>query len=250
MTWTDIAVIADHPKAHIEEAALLADLAKSEISKAWVFGGGASTTNDFDGANSAVLELARRNPATIVPIGVINPFHVARDAANWVDRGLKGFRVLTNWGNWISLNNVRELVVPLARLMRDARLPLIVALEGFSPMTGGSVALPLILRRECPGVCLILDHCWSPLGWADYLAFAAEFPDVWVTLHGLPQMLLRHAVAELGTRRILAGSWYPEADPDLVYLQIARAVGSGVDLGAVLTANAERALAGKRASDD
>jgi predicted TIM-barrel fold metal-dependent hydrolase len=113
-------------------------------------------------------------------------------------------------------------------------------------MTGGSVALPLIVRRGCPDVCLVLDHCWSPLAWDDYLAFAHEYPDVWMTLHGLPQMLLRRVIRDLGPDRILLGSWYPENDPDLVLLQVERAWSLGGRLDETLTANAERAAAGRR----
>jgi len=249
MGWTDIAVYADHPRLPAEGAALRAALAKAGVAKSWVFGGHAATTNDFAAANARALALAQFDPEAFVPIGVVNPFEARVQAPDLVRRGMKGFRVLTNWGNWISLNNVRELVVPLAGVMRDANLPLIVALEGFAPMTGGSVALPTILRRECPGVCLILDHCWSAHAWEDYLGFAEEYPDVWLTLAGLPQLLLRRVIDRLGTRRILAGSWYPETDPDLVYIQIERAAGVGDRLQTILAENAARAAAGHAAAE-
>ena len=237
---------AAHPKAAVDEKSLLAAMSAGGISRAWLFGAEVATTHDFAAANARVLDLAERHPDRFVPIGVVNPFEAKAEAPRLLARGMKGIKVLTNWGNWISLNNVREFIVPLGQLLAEARLPLMIALEGVSPLTGGSVSLPLIVRRGCPDVCLILDHCWSPLAWDDYLAFADEFPDVWLTLHGLPQLLLRRAVRELGTDRILLGSWYPETDPDLVYMQVERAAGTGARLGEVLTANAERALAGRK----
>jgi len=246
MSWIDVSVCAAHPKAAVDERALLATMAGAGVARAWLFGAEVATSHDFKAANDRVLDLAARHPDKFVPIGVVNPFEAAVETPRLLARGMKGMKVLTNWGNWISLNNVREFIVPLGRMMCEANLPLIIALEGVAPLTGGSVALPLIVRRACPDLALVLDHCWSPLAWEDYLAFARDYPDVWMTLHGLPQMLLRRVVAELGLDRILLGSWYPETDPDLVYLQVERAAGPGVRLGAVLTANAERALAGRR----
>jgi uncharacterized protein len=246
MSWIDVSVCAAHPKAAVDPQALLATMDEAGVARAWLFGAEVATTHDFAAANARVLDLAERHPDRFVPIGVVNPFEASVEAPRLLARGMKGIKVLTNWGNWISLNNVREFIVPLGHLLTDARLPLIIALEGVSPLTGGSVSLPLIVRRACPKLCLVLDHCWSPLAWEDYLAFAREYPDVWITLHGLPQMLLRRAIEELGPDRILLGSWYPETDPDLVYLQVERASGLGARLGDMLTANAERALAGRR----
>jgi len=246
MTWIDVSICAAHPKAAVEEQTLLDAMGRSGVARAWLFGAEVATTHDFEAANARVLALAERHPDRFVPIGVVNPFKASSEVPKLLSRGMRGIKVLTNWGNWISLNNVREFIVPIGQRLAEAGLPLVIALEGVAPMTGGSVALPLIVRRGCPDVCLVLDHCWSPLAWDDYLAFAHEYPDVWMTLHGLPQMLLRRVIRDLGPDRILLGSWYPENDPDLVLLQVERAWSLGGRLDETLTANAERAAAGRR----
>jgi predicted TIM-barrel fold metal-dependent hydrolase len=56
---------------------------------------------------------------------------------------------------------------------------------------------------------------------------------------------LTRVVRELGVHRILLGSWLPETDPDIVYLQIKRAAGIGDRIAGVLTENAARVLAGQ-----
>lgn len=243
-SWTDTAVCFGHPKVAPEEDALIAALDRWSIGKAWVFGYDAVATHDFESANARVLALAEKHPGRIVPIGLLNPLHSEEEAPRLLSRGMAGVRVLTGWGNWISYDNIRRHVVPLAEIMEAADKPLIVALEGVIPLTGGSLSLPLQIRQHCPGCCLVLDHLWSALGWDDYLAFARLHPEVWLTLSGLPQMLMNRAIRELGPDRLLLGSWHPETDIDLVTRQIERGWSNASPAGPQLAANAERVLAG------
>jgi hypothetical protein len=134
--------------------------------------------------------------------------------------------------------------VPIARILTQRSLHLSIALEGNVPVTGGSTFLPVIVREACPEACIVLDHCWQPTSWEDYLALAQDDTDLWFTLHALPQALLKRVIAELGTHRIVLGSWLPETDPDLVYDQVRRAAGIGDGIADVLNANAARVLAG------
>jgi predicted TIM-barrel fold metal-dependent hydrolase len=247
MEWTDTAVCFGHPRRPANADALMAALDRFGIATAWVFGGEVVATHDFETANARVLDLAEKHPGRIVPVGVLNPFEAQAEAPRLIARGMRGIRILTGWGNWISLDNIHRHVLPLAERMQAERKPLFVAMEGMIPMTGGSLSLPLHIRERCPEVCLVLDHLWSALGWDDYLAFARAYPDVWLTLAGLPQMTMNRAVAELGPGRILLGSWLPETDTDLVTAQIERAWGHDGAPAAALARNAERVLAGERA---
>ena len=55
-------------------------------------------------------------------------------------------------------------------------------LEGNVPVTGGSTFLPVIVREACPDACIVLDHCWLPSAWEDYLALAMEVEEAKIAL--------------------------------------------------------------------
>jgi predicted TIM-barrel fold metal-dependent hydrolase len=134
--------------------------------------------------------------------------------------------------------------VPIAQTLQARSLHISIALEGNVPVTGGSTFLPVIVREACPDACIVLDHCWLPSAWEDYLALAQDDRALWFALHSLPQALLGRVVRELGLERIVLGSWLPETDPDLVYAQLRRAAGIGDALAGVLRDNASRVLRG------
>jgi predicted TIM-barrel fold metal-dependent hydrolase len=244
--WTDTSVCLDHheyPDAS-RPARLLQAMDAAEIECGWVFGYRAVATHDFDAANDAVRRLVGDHRGRFVPIGLVNPFHAFPAVDRLLDQGFKSIKILTGWGNWLTIDNVRRVVVPITRALQARSLHVSIALEGNVPVTGGSTFLPLIVREACPNACIVLDHCWLPSAWEDYLALAQEDPDIWFTLHTLPQALLRRVVRELGVGRILLGSWLPETDPDIVYLQLQRAAGIGETLSDVLRDNATRVLQG------
>jgi predicted TIM-barrel fold metal-dependent hydrolase len=244
--WTDTAVCYRHPewRTQSEEAPLLRSMDAFGVRQAWVFGYEAVATHAFDQANRDIETLAQRHPDRIVPIGLVNPFYAFPAVDRLLDQGFKSIKILTGWGNWLTIGNVRRVVVPIAQKLKERSLHLSIALEGNVPVTGGSTFLPVIVREACPDACIVLDHCWQPTSWEDYLALAQDDRDLWFTLHALPQALLKRVIAELGTRRIVLGSWLPETDPDLVYEQVRRAAGIGDEIADVLNANAARVLAG------
>ena len=244
--WTDTSICLDHPEYPDQSQAttLLRAMDAAGIDRGWLFGYRAVATHDFDAANDAVRRLAADHASRFVPIGLVNPFHAFPAVDRLLDQGFKSIKILTGWGNWLTIGNVRRVVVPIAQALAERSLPVSIALEGNVPVTGGSTFLPLIVREACPDACIVLDHCWLPSAWEDYLALAQQDRDLWFTLHSLPQALLRRVVRELGVERILLGSWLPETDPDLVYLQLARAAGIGDRLADVLRDNAARALQG------
>jgi predicted TIM-barrel fold metal-dependent hydrolase len=247
MTWTDVSVCYRHPewKAQSEETTLLAAMDAADIGRAWVYGYEAVATHNFAQANRDIKALADAHPERFVPIGLVNPFHAFPAADELMDQGFKSIKILTGWGNWLTIENVRLSVIPIARRLKERSLHLSLALEGNVPVTGGSTFLPYLVREACPDVCMVLDHCWLPDAWKDYLVLAEDDPALWFTLHALPQALLTHVVGSLGVERILLGSWLPETDPDLVYTQIKRAAGVGDRIDEILTENAARALAGQ-----
>jgi predicted TIM-barrel fold metal-dependent hydrolase len=244
--WADTSVCYGHPEygAQAEEGALLRAMDEAGIGQAWTFGYEAVATHAFEAANRAVKALVQRHPERFVPIGLVNPFHAFPAVDNLLDEGFKSIKILTGWGNWLTIGNVRRVVVPIARTLHERSLHLSIALEGNVPVTGGSTFLPVIVRDACPNACIVLDHCWLPSAWEDYLALAQDDRNLWFTLHSLPQALLTRVVRELGPERILLGSWLPETDPDLVYAQLRRAAGIGDDLIGILNDNAARVLRG------
>ena len=94
--------------------------------------------------------------------------------------------------------------------------------------------LQRLLELDASGSDLAADVA----GWRERLAgLAAETP--------MPERVgAWKIVRELGVERILLGSWLPETDPDLVYLQVERAAGLGNALREVLRDNAARVLEG------
>ena len=171
-------------------------------------------------------------------------FTRSRPSRTCSTKGFKSIKILTGWGNWLTIGNVRRVVVPITQALQRRSLHVSIALEGNIPVTGGSTFLPLIVREACPDACIVLDHCWLPSAWEDYLALAEDDRNLWFTLHSLPQALLTRVVRELGLARIVLGSWLPETDPDLVYAQLQRAAGIGDGLASVLRDNAARVLQG------
>ena len=248
--WTDTSVCLDHPE-YAEQArakALLRAMDGAGIGQGWVFGYRAVATHDFDAANRAVRDVVEQHPDRFVPIGLVNPFHAFPAVDELLDAGFKSIKILTGWGNWLTIGNVRRVVVPITRALQERSLHVSIALEGNIPVTGGSTFLPLIVREACPDACIVLDHCWLPSAWEDYLALAQDDRNVWFTLHSLPQALLTRVARELGIHRIVLGSWLPETDPDLVYLQLRRATGMGDELAGILRENASRVLRGLQPS--
>ena len=248
MSWTDVAVCYGHPEWPEQAGAdaLLGAMDAHGIGQAWAFGYDAVATHDFDRSNRAVKELAARHPQRFVPVGLINPFHAFPAVERLTDEGFKSIKILTGWGNWLTIGNVRRVVVPIAKHLQSCSLHLSIALEGNIPVAGGSTFLPMIVRDACPDVCMVLDHCWLPSAWEDYLAYAQDDKDTWFVLHSLPQALLARVVRELGMHRILLGSWLPETDPDIVYMQVKRAAGVGDEISKILSENAARALKGQQ----
>lgn len=244
--WTDTCICYGHPEypAQAQEVPLLRAMDAAGIGQGWVHGYDAVATHDFERANEGVRRLAARHPARFVPIGLVNPFHAFPAVDRLLDDGFRSIKILTGWGNWLTIGNVRHVVVPITQALERRALHVSIALEGNVPVTGGSTFLPLVVREACPDACIVLDHCWLPSAWEDYLALARDDPDLWFTLHALPQALLTRVVRELGLQRILLGSWLPETDPDLVYAQLRRAAGIGDALGGVLRDNSARALQG------
>lgn len=246
MSWTDVSVCYRHPEwpDKSDGPQLLSAMDAFGIDQAWVYGYHAVATHDFERANTDLEALTSRHAGRLVPIGLVNPFHAFPAVDRLIERGFKGIKILTGWGNWLTMDNVRRNVIPIARRLRERSLHISLALEGNVPVTGGNTFLPYLVRDAVPDACIVLDHCWSPASWEDYLALAKEDRDLWFTLHALPQSLLTRVVRELGTERILLGSWLPETDPDLVHLQVKRAAGIGDRIDAVLTENAQRVLQG------
>ena len=244
--WTDTSVCFGHPEypAHAETGPLLRAMDAAGIDQAWVFGYRAVATHDFAAANASVRTLVAQHPDRLVPIGLVNPCHAFPAVENLLDEGFKSIKILTGWGNWLTIGNVRRVVVPITQALQRRSLHVSIALEGNIPVTGGSTFLPLIVREACPDACIVLDHCWLPSAWEDYLALAQDDRNLWFTLHSLPQALLTRVVRELGLARIVLGSWLPETDPDLVYAQLQRAAGIGDGLASVLRDNAARVLQG------
>ena len=246
MGWTDTSICYGHPEypQQAEAEPLLRAMDAAGIDQGWVFGYRAVATHDFDHANESVRRLVALHPDRFVPIGLVNPFHAFPAVETLLDVGFRSIKILTGWGNWLTIGNVRRVVVPITQALHARSLHLSIALEGNIPVTGGSTFLPLIVREACPDACIVLDHCWLPSAWEDYLALAQDDRDLWFTLHALPQALLTRVVRALGLERIVLGSWLPETDPDLVYAQLHRAAGIGDALAGVLRDNAARVLRG------
>ena len=244
MAWTDVSVCYGHPAVapEISDATLLKAMDAAGVGVAWIFGYNAVATHDFVAENDRVAKLVKAHPDRFVPVGLVNPFEAFPEVDRVLDKGFLGIKILSGWGNWLTIENVRRLIIPIAERLQERSCHMSVALEGNVPTRGGRVYLPLLIRESCPDVSLVLDRCWSPTAWEDYLTIAREDPSLWVTLHWLPQRLMERIVDELGTRRVLLGTWYPETDADLAYAPLERAAALGSKIDAILSNNAERVL--------
>ncbi len=201
-SWTDTSICFGHPEypRQAEADPLLRAMDAANIDQGWIFGYGAVATHDFEQANEGVRRIVALHPDRFVPIGLVNPFHAFPAVENLLDAGFKSIKILTGWGNWLTIGNVRRVVVPITQALQSRSLHVSIALEGNIPVTGGSTFLPLIVREACPDACIVLDHCWLPSAWEDYLALAQDDRNLWFTLHALPQALLTRVVRELGSR--------------------------------------------------
>lgn len=249
MGWTDTGVCLTHPEGQETAGRLVATLAAQGVERAWVFGYGAVQSHDFAGENANVLAAAAAHPATLVPVALVNPFTAAREVDGLIESGFKAVKVLTGWGNWLTIENIRNTLVPVARRLAASKLHMSIALEGNLPLRGGSVYLPLLVREACPECVLVLDHCWSQYSWLDYLAIAEEDASLWFALHELPPRMIRDIVERIGIDRLVLSSWFPEHAPGLIFDRVASAL--GMDAGALadaLSRNAARVLEGQHAA--
>jgi hypothetical protein len=247
MAWIDTSVCLGHPEYPdlATEDKLLTAMDAADISMAWIFGYDAIGTHDFDASNNAVQRIAAKHPDRFVPIGLINPVLAFPAVNRLLDNGFKSIKVVCGWGNWLTIDNIRRLVGPVVEALHGRGLHLSVTVEGNVPTRGGSAYIPLVIREASPDIPLIVDRCWTPQAWEDYLTIAKQDPSLWFSLNSLPQRLLERVVGELGLHRVLLASWYPETDLEIVQHQIARAVPEVSDPGSVFAANAMRALSGQ-----
>ena len=245
MGWTDTSVCLTHPESAPPPAELMADLRRQGVTTAWIFGYKALQSHDFDAENALVKHTVRQFPDELVPIALVNPFHAERQIEGLIGRGFKGVKILSGWGNWLTIDNIRRTVVPLAKVLAANRLHLSIALEGNFPLRGGSVYLPLLIREACPEISLVLDRCWTPHTWLDYLTIAEEDTTLWFTLHELAPKLLRQVIERLGLSRVVLGSWHPDHAPGDVFARLLSCSAmQPAELEALLTRNAAQILAG------
>ena len=246
MGWTDTSVCLTQP-GYTQSPNELVDALRDEgVTRAWIFGYGAVQSHDFLAANALVADAAQRFPDALVPLAVVNPFNAEREIEGLIKRGFRGVKILTDWGNWLTIDNIRRTVVPLAKTLAAHRLHLSFALEGNVPLRGGSVYLPLLVREACPEISLLLDRCWTPQAWLDYLTIADEDKTLWFTVQDLPPKLLRQVIDRLGLSRIVLGSWHPDQSPKHLFEKLNTLTDTdAVKLGAILTANADTILAGQ-----
>lgn len=250
MGWTDTSVCLTHPDGGEPVEALAQALASQQVDQAWVYGYGAVKSHDFAQENKRVLAAAKSYPHLLVPIALVNPFDAAREIDTLIESGFKGIKILSGWGNWLTIDNIRRTLTPVARKLAEHKLHMSIALEGNFPLRGGSVYLPLLIREACPDLVIVLDHCWSRHTWLDYLTIGEEDKSLWFTLNELPPRMTADIVGHLGIDRIVAGSWYPEHSPDLVFQRLKMALTLNArTLAAKLTKNASRLISGRHAGD-
>ena len=247
MAWIDTSVCLGHPEypASATEYNLLKAMDAADISIAWIFGYDAIGTHDFDASNNAVQRITAKHPDRFVPIGLINPFLAFPAIDQLLDNGFMSIKIVSGWGNWLTIDNIRRLVGPVVEALHGRGLHGSVTVEGSVPTRGGNVYIPLVIREVSPDIPLIVDRCWTPQAWEDYLAIAKQDQSLWFSLNSLPQRFFERVIDELGLQRVLLASWYPETDPEIIQHQIMRTVPDISDPGSVLTANAMRVLSGK-----
>jgi hypothetical protein len=249
MGWTDTSVCLTHPTYETSAAAQKPLLKAAGVERAWVYSYGVVRTHDFQKANQQVLAAAEADPEFIVPLALVNPFTAGAEIDALLQKGFKGVKILSGWGNWLTIDNIRTNVAPVARKLAAQGLHLSIALEGNSPLRGGSVYLPLLVREACPEIALVLDHCRSPDAWLDYLTIAEEDETLWFTLHDLPSDLIRKIVDRIGLGRLVIGSWFPESAPDAIFERVRHALNIHSDrLAVTMTRNAQRILQGHHAN--
>jgi hypothetical protein len=249
MGWTDTSVCLTHPSHEAFTPAQKLSLQAAGIERTWVYGYDAVRTHNFEKANQLVLAAAETDPEFIVPLALVNPFTASAEIDALLQKKFKGVKILSGWGNWLTIDNIRTNVVPVARKLAAQRLHLSIALEGNSPLRGGSVYLPLLVREACPEIALVLDHCRSPDAWLDYLTIAEEDETLWFTLHDLPSELIRKIVDRIGLGRLVIGSWFPESAPDAIFERVRHALNIDSDrLAVTMTQNAQHILQGHHAN--
>ncbi len=247
MGWTDTSVCLTHPG--IDPAAgpdFVRTLEAMGVDSAWIFGYRAARSREFTLENERVLDAAAANPGKLAPIVLLDPNQAARDIDRLIERGAKGVKILTGHGEHWTPERIRRVLAPVARRVAESNLHLSVALEGNVPSRGGGVYVPLMIREACPGVVLVLDHCWSQYAWPDYIAVAEEDPALWLTLYDLPPRLINEIINRVGISRCVLGSWYPEHDPRLVIDRVKNALNANArTLASTFTLNAQRLLEGE-----
>jgi hypothetical protein len=249
MGWTDTSVCLTHPTHEASTLPQKAALKAAGVDCAWVYGYDAVRNHDFQKANQQVLAAAEPDREFIVPIALVNPFTANNDIDALLQQGFRGVKILSGWGNWLTIDNIRSNVAPVAKKLAAQKLHLSIALEGNSPLRGGSVYLPLLVREACPEIALVLDHCRSPDAWLDYLTIAEEDETLWFTLHELPSDLIRKIVDRIGLGRLVIGSWFPESAPDAIFERVRQALNIDSDrLAVTMTRNAQRILQGHHAN--
>ena len=151
--WTDTSVCYRHPewpRSRPKARRCCARWMSAGIGEAWVFGYDAVATHAFEQANDERAPRWPRNTRTVSCRSASSipstPFPPSTSCST---SGFKSIKILTGWGNWLTIGNVRRVVVPIARTLQQRSLHLSIALEGNVPVTGGSTFLP---RHRARGV--------------------------------------------------------------------------------------------------
>lgn len=245
-TWTDTAVCVGHPEypGSADTAGLLRRLDRFGIEKAWVFAYDSIASHDFQSGNERIRKLVRQHPDRLVPIGLINPFQ-AFPMTDWLlDEGFAGIKLIAGWGNWLTIDNVRRLVGPVAEALARHGKHISITVEGNNPTRGGNIWIPMVIREAAPELAIVVDRCMIARAWEDYMALARTDPSLWFSIGTLPQGLLKRIVESVGPDRLLLGSWSPETDPDLLTTTLERAAAASPPISEITAANAARVLSG------
>ena len=115
MAWIDVSVCCSHPVSPGMGSArsLLRTMDAADVQQAWICGYEAIATHDFRSANECVAQLAKAHPERFVPIGLVNPMYPFPELDRLLDDGFRGIKILTGWGNWLTVDNIRREVWPI-----------------------------------------------------------------------------------------------------------------------------------------
>lgn len=227
--------LGDRPGAKQTGADLVAKIDAVGVDKAVIF---PFVEGNF--TNDPIKEAYDQFPDRLIPYCAVNPWQpdaadeVRRCVRDWGFKGLKLHPTI----NGFHLSDP-NLVDPLFKVAEEYDIPIIV--HGASDLLNSPTEFAQMAARF-PKVSLLMAHMGFFWGVDQAIAFAKQFPNLYLETSRAPIFEIQTAVRELGPDKVIWGTDSPFVDYEWEYKKMERATSDQLGYAKIVGGNIARLL--------